>query len=391
LKKIFASQVKVGMELPCDIYNKDGVLLWVAGSIIKNVGQAEKLAEEGFRTELQEWIPVRRSPKAANGSGADPTKRTYIYNTVVDAILEILLPVNYIMDVFKTDTFFKEKRNLTPQIDAVVDVVIDICKNHEDEAIGTMHMFREGKFIILNAIYNCIMTVIICKSINVKEKYQRKLAAAALTSNASMVKLIDNLCSQKVAMSAEQKLEYRGHPENSVMLLTRAGVRDSVWLDTVYMHHELLNGSGFPRGLKDEAIPVGARILGIADAYVNLILPKHMMLQAISPPQALAKLFKKNLKVFDKKIMSKGINRLGAIPPGTFVLLKDGGIGVVINNSGESKKPVITKVGENITRFYSDFPLIARFSVKEVIPPPMQVPKKLFKLWASFDASRQKS
>ena len=377
------------MELPCDIYNKDGVLLWVAGSIIKNSGQAEKLAEEGFRTELQEWTPVRRSSKTGGGA-ANATERTYVYHTVVDAILEILLPVNYIMDVFKTDTFFKEKRNLTPQIDAVVDIVIDICKNHEDEAIGTIHMFREGKFIVLNAIYNCIMTVIICKSINVKEKYQRALAAAALTSNAGMVKLLDGLCSQKVAMSVEQKLEFQGHPENSVMLLTRAGVRDSVWLDTVYMHHELLNGSGFPRGLKDEAIPVGARILGIADAYVSLILPKKIMQQAISPPQALAKLFKKNLKVFDKKIMSKGINRLGTMPPGTFVSLKDGGIGIVINNGGESKKPMITKVGENITRFYSEFPLVARFSVKEIVLPPIQVPKKLFKLWASYDALRQK-
>ncbi len=373
------------MELPCDIYNKDGVLLWVAGSIVKNGGQAQKLAEDGFRTELQEWVPVKRSIKAANGSKTELPKRTYIYNTVVEAILEILLPVNYIMDVFKTDTFFKEKRNLTPQINAVVDVVIDICKNHEEEAIGAMHMFREGKFIILNAIYNCIMTVVICKSINVKEKYQRTLASAALTSNAGMVKLIDSLCTQKIPMSAEQKLEYRGHPENSVMLLTRAGVRDSVWLDTVYMHHELLNGSGFPRGLKDAAIPVGARILGIADAYVNLILPKQIMQQAISPPQALTKLFKKNLNVFDKKIMSKGINQLGAIPPGTFVSLKEGGIGVVINNGGESKKPVITKVGDNITRYYSEFTLTARFTVESVIPPPVQIPKKLFKLWRLFN------
>jgi len=386
LKKIFASQVKVGMELPCDVYNKDGVLLWVAGSTVKSTRQAEKLANDGYRTELQEWIVNKGLSKVVNGDTVGSTRRSYNYNTVVDAILELQLPVNYIFDVFKTDNFFKEKRNLTPQIDAVVDAIIDMCDNHEDETIGTIHMFREGKFGILNAVYNCIMTVIICKSIKVKDKYQRSLAAAALTANGSIVKLMDGLCTQKTNMSNEQKQEYQIHPENSVMLLTRAGVRDPVLLDTVYMHHELLDGSGFPRGIKDDQIPVGARVLAIADAYVNLILPKQSMQQALSPPKALVHLFKKNSKRFDRKIMNKGISRLGAIPPGTFVELKDGGVGIVLNNNGDAKTPVITKVGDSITRFYSEFPFTARFSVERVIPPPMQVPKKLFKLWASFEA-----
>ena len=377
------------MELPCDIYNKEGVLLWVAGSIVKNNSQADKLAREGYRTELQEWVTHKTGSKVANGDATVSSKRSYVYKTVVDAILEIQLPVNYIFDVFKTDSFFKQKRNLTPQIEAAVDVIMDICAHHEEEAVGTMHLFREGKFIILNAIYNAIMTVIICKSVGVKEKYQRTLAAAALTSNASVVKLMDTLCSQKTPMTTEQEQEYKAHPENSVMLLTRAGVRDNIWLDSVYMHHELLNGSGFPRGVKDSDVPVGARILVIAEAYVNLILPKQIMQQAPAPSKALVMLFKKNLKVYDKKIMSKAISRLTALPPGTFVSLKDGGVGVVTGVDRKLEKPIVTKVGDNISRFYSAFPLTARLAIADVIPPPIQVPKKLLRLWAAAENLQQ--
>ena len=37
--------------------------------------------------------------------------------------------------------------------------------------------------------------------------------------------------------------------------------------DIVYAHHEHYDGSGYPRGLKGEEIPLGARIFAVADAY----------------------------------------------------------------------------------------------------------------------------
>ncbi len=41
--------------------------------------------------------------------------------------------------------------------------------------------------------------------------------------------------------------------------------------DMVKYHHERFDGSGYPAGLKGEQIPMGARIIGLADAYSNLI------------------------------------------------------------------------------------------------------------------------
>lgn len=387
MKKIFASQIEVGMTLPCDIYNEKGVLLWAAGSTVKNENQVAKLVKHGYRSELQEWIPGKGSGKGVDGGKKEGrVQKSYVYNTVLEALLEIELPLNYIFDVFKADSFFKEKRDLTAQINAVVDLIMDVCIKHEAETIGTIHLYRQSKFTVLNAIYNAIVAIFICRSIGVKEKYQRIIAGAALTSNGSIVKLTETLCTQQRKMSKEQHLEMKNHPENSLMLLTRAGVRDGMWLDTVYMHHELVDGSGYPRGVKDEEIPIGAKILAVADAYVTMILPKQAMQLAVPPPTALVRLFQNNAKSLDAKIMGKLIKRFGMYPPGTFVNLKDGGIGVIIK--GADNNPIVTKVGDKITNFYSEFSLTAHYSIAEIINTPPQLPKKFFKLWADAEAAK---
>ena len=54
-------------------------------------------------------------------------------------------------------------------------------------------------------------------------------------------------------------------------------------------HHEAFDGSGYPAGLRGEQIPLWARILSIADAYVNMTSDRSFA-GAKSSPQALAEL-----------------------------------------------------------------------------------------------------
>ena len=58
----------------------------------------------------------------------------------------------------------------------------------------------------------------------------------------------------------------RTHPEMGLNLLDRAGQSSRETLAVLY-HHERLDGSGYPYGLKAEAIPIEARIVAVADTY----------------------------------------------------------------------------------------------------------------------------
>lgn len=58
----------------------------------------------------------------------------------------------------------------------------------------------------------------------------------------------------------------RSHPEAGVELLKGIDFPDDV-VPVILSHHEKWDGTGYPHGLTGEAIPLGARILGLADAY----------------------------------------------------------------------------------------------------------------------------
>ena len=58
----------------------------------------------------------------------------------------------------------------------------------------------------------------------------------------------------------------RAHPEMGLTLLDRAGQSSREVLAVLY-HHERLDGSGYPYGLKAEGIPIEARIVAVADTY----------------------------------------------------------------------------------------------------------------------------
>jgi HD-GYP domain-containing protein (c-di-GMP phosphodiesterase class II) len=66
-------------------------------------------------------------------------------------------------------------------------------------------------------------------------------------------------------LTAEEWELVRGHPEAGAWMVSEAGFRDvAVW---VMLHHERVDGLGYPHGLADDGIPIEARILSVADAY----------------------------------------------------------------------------------------------------------------------------
>lgn len=68
-----------------------------------------------------------------------------------------------------------------------------------------------------------------------------------------------------------------------------------------YLHHENMDGSGYPENLKDEQIPLIARIIRVADSYTSLIT-KRTYHKRLTPRQAVQDLKRKS-KIYDQKLV----------------------------------------------------------------------------------------
>jgi HD-GYP domain-containing protein (c-di-GMP phosphodiesterase class II) len=64
--------------------------------------------------------------------------------------------------------------------------------------------------------------------------------------------------------------EFMNHPEESIRILKKMGYETDHVFEIIEAHHENLNGTGYPKGLKEAEIPLGSRIIAVADMYDTL-------------------------------------------------------------------------------------------------------------------------
>jgi len=81
-------------------------------------------------------------------------------------------------------------------------------------------------------------------------------------------------------------------------------------LDIIRHHHENWDGSGYPEGLKGEAIPIGSRIIRLVEAYEMMISPTPYR-SAKPEDEALAEIRKLSGIHFDPTLVAAFLDLLG--------------------------------------------------------------------------------
>lgn len=87
-------------------------------------------------------------------------------------------------------------------------------------------------------------------------------------------------------LTPAMRAEIRRHPQIGVDFLKAIHMADPV-IDCVRCHHERLDGSGYPYGLKAAEIPLAARIIGVADCFDALTTDRPYQ-KGTRPDQALS-------------------------------------------------------------------------------------------------------
>ncbi len=98
----------------------------------------------------------------------------------------------------------------------------------------------------------------------------RTLARAGLLHDVGKIGMPDSILSKPSALNPEEWIVIKRHPEVGHDILSRVpNLRREAAI--VVAHHERIDGSGYPRGLRGDQIPLEARIVAVADTYDVLI------------------------------------------------------------------------------------------------------------------------
>ncbi len=110
----------------------------------------------------------------------------------------------------------------------------------------------------------------IARSVPVPEHFLPILARAAFLHDIGKMAIPDKILRKPGPLDEDEKLIMRRHCQDGYNILIRIPfLRDAA--EIVLAHQEFYDGSGYPRGLKGEQIPLGARIFTIADSLDAMI------------------------------------------------------------------------------------------------------------------------
>jgi len=157
--------------------------------------------------------------------------------------------------------------------------------------------------------------VALAESIGLPPDEVSKVSTAALLHDIGKVGIPDKILNKKGKLSEEDWEAIRSHPRlgaNIVGNVPRLGP----CLPAILYHHERWDGNGYPEGLKGENIPLGARILSVADMFASMTSPRSYR-DALSEKEGLEQLRKDAGTQFDPNLVKVFINVFHAGIPST--------------------------------------------------------------------------
>jgi HD-GYP domain-containing protein (c-di-GMP phosphodiesterase class II) len=189
------------------------------------------------------------------------------------------------------------------------------------------HLKTYDLYLFSHVVNVCILALIIGRELRMSPEELKELGMAALLHDFGMIKIDRTIYDQGNKLTAEQWQEIRKHPDYACAMLSESDFSPEV-LEGIRQHHERINGSGYPLGLKGPEIGQYGKIIAVADVYDACISPrKHR--KRFTPYEAL-KILLGDSHLFELKILKAFVASMAIYPIGSFIRLNTGEVAKVV-------------------------------------------------------------
>lgn len=127
------------------------------------------------------------------------------------------------------------------------------------------------------------------------------IAFAARIHDLGKIGIPSSILLKNGPLTKEERRVIEQHPSIGARIMSRMSTYERV-KSLIEFHHERIDGKGYPTGLSGEQIPVGARIIGVADAYEAMTSDRPYR-KALSTDRAIRELEKGRGAQFDSQII----------------------------------------------------------------------------------------
>ncbi len=380
----FSSEyLRMGEPLPFGLRNTDGQLLLRAGLAISNPAHLEELREVPLYADEAEAGPWMRRLAAAvdtvirNGgslkhvAAARPEAPREAGNSTVTLTLgeqwdELVLNLDATLRDARPDTEWPER------LAAVHGRARQLAQKRPDASLYHM-VYEAGLSTERYSSRHALMTMVMGEQAAIALGWPQQqidvLGIAALTMNIAMLRLQDQLAVSALGLDAKMRAIIDNHAEGSARMLQAAGIADALTLAVVRGHHDQ----------SDDATPLSAlsperqiaRLLRRVDMFAAKISRRST--RAPMSPVLAAREACLGAGGTPDEVGGALLRAVGLYPPGSFVELANGEMGIVLARGRRANLPFVATLisasgnvlGEPALRDTLD----RRYAVKNALAP----------------------
>lgn len=197
-------------------------------------------------------------------------------------------------------------------------------------------MRERGGYQLERALDVSVYMIAFARSLGMSEEDIEIAGLVGLLQDIGMLDLPPALLQKPGRLDPAEFRVVQGHVKRSREVLEANTSLPPAVARYAAQHHERHDGSGYPLGLRGEAIETIGAMAGIVDTFGALTVMRPYA-QAMSPSNALNLLFRTRDKLFHGYLVEQFIRCIGYFPVGSVVELNSGEIGVVVAQNVEHR------------------------------------------------------
>lgn len=153
------------------------------------------------------------------------------------------------------------------QVDSVVDVVDQLLHTRPASVLNLTKLKTKDEISFQHSVSVCALVGLFARHLKLDSKVVRILSVGSLLHDIGKIRIPTAILTKTDKLTAHEMAVMQTHPSEGHAMLARTKGLPEIVGEMCLHHHEKLDGSGYPDGLKGQQISAAARIVAICDVF----------------------------------------------------------------------------------------------------------------------------
>jgi putative nucleotidyltransferase with HDIG domain len=217
------------------------------------------------------------------------------------------------------------------QVEIIVDKMTESVLNNNDALVSLARIKSKDEYTYLHSLAVSALCISFGEHLGLDDKKVKAIGIGGLLHDIGKVKIPAEILNKPGPLTEKEFEIMKEHVKHGDCILRQTTNIDEDSVCVTTHHHERLDGTGYPEGLRGSEISIFGQMAAIVDIY-DALTSERCYKDAIPPTEALKKLFEWSDGYVNRDLVEKFIAHLGIYPIGTVVRLQSGFIAVVIDH-----------------------------------------------------------